>query len=852
MAELNLNQIIDRLNAEFIGDTRKLVFWYDDKADFAEDIDSVVLKNAKILKLEPNNQFATKYFLERQDRTTHYLVYAPFPKPDVRENHLEDTLLYSKRFHADRASLLQVDLGIAPEYRPVLERYIKFFANKERTQRFYDLEIEAYDGDTIPIGIMCALSRTRTCSFDEVVRGILMEKGGAAEGADAQDGDGLADNRILAEFDKYGLMPAFWQYCGQQFGMGEQKPTLEKLVMTLFITYAGKTIQKDLPPAWQPFVSGKSGNIIAFLDSLMNNVLYRDRYDELSAAVARRLDVASALGDYPPEVLVECDCFAPVDTILLHWLVDRLLAEDTGARLGDHAIPEVCEMRSKMHFGRRYKVAYTLLTNAYGLIRAADYHCPDGIGAMIAQYAREDCLIDAQYRFFYTCYDSLENTVGFEPLRDLVENIYTNVVLGRQLPRWNEGLMAEGAFSAIPLQRNFYSHFVRSIKERTVVIISDAMRYEVGRELFEKLQDDPKCTARLEPMLSTLPSYTRLGMAALLPHTTLELTGDGRELVDGVYCTDLASRQTVLQKTVPDSCCVQFDEIKNMKKAALREVFTGKQVVYVYHDQIDVRGEHTEDEVFVACEEAVAEIGELIRKIAANANTLHFIVTADHGFIYKRDKVTESDKIGGVGSGDRIVKRRYIVAGQPVQEDGVCSLGLGYLLDNEDPKVVSFPCSTSVFKTPGSGGQNYVHGGSSPQEMLVPVIDIKMEKGHMETRTVDIALVSLVQKITNLITTLEFIQSQPVSDVVRGATFRLYFVSEDGERISNENIYVADNRDTDPQERMFRMRFTFKSQKYSRDAHYYLVAYDDSNDLEVFRHAVVMDLAFADDFGFGL
>ncbi len=62
MAELNLKQIIDRLNEEFTGDTRKLVFWYDDKADFAEDIDSVELTNAKILKLEPGNQFATKYF----------------------------------------------------------------------------------------------------------------------------------------------------------------------------------------------------------------------------------------------------------------------------------------------------------------------------------------------------------------------------------------------------------------------------------------------------------------------------------------------------------------------------------------------------------------------------------------------------------------------------------------------------------------------------------------------------------------------------------------------------------------------------------------------------------------------
>ena len=45
MAELNLKQIIDRLNSEFTGETRKLVFWYDDKADFAEDIESVELEN---------------------------------------------------------------------------------------------------------------------------------------------------------------------------------------------------------------------------------------------------------------------------------------------------------------------------------------------------------------------------------------------------------------------------------------------------------------------------------------------------------------------------------------------------------------------------------------------------------------------------------------------------------------------------------------------------------------------------------------------------------------------------------------------------------------------------------------
>ena len=145
MAELNLNQIIDRLNAEFAGDTRKLVFWYDDKAEFAEDMQEMALENAKVYFLQPDNQFQTKIFLERIDKTTNYLIYAPFPKPDVRDNHLEDTLLYSKRFFADRASLLAVDLGIEEKYKPVIEKHIKFFAEKERTRRFYDLEIENFN-----------------------------------------------------------------------------------------------------------------------------------------------------------------------------------------------------------------------------------------------------------------------------------------------------------------------------------------------------------------------------------------------------------------------------------------------------------------------------------------------------------------------------------------------------------------------------------------------------------------------------------------------------------------------------------------------------------------------------------
>lgn len=884
MAELNLKQIIDRLNAEFTGETRKLVFWYDDKAEFAEDMETVELQNAKIYHLQPDNQFYTKYFLERVDKTTNYLIYAPFPKPDVRDNHLEDTMLYSRRFFADRASLLSVDLGIEEKYKPVIEKHIKFFANKERTQRFYDLEIENFNEENILVGLLSAVCKARTCSFEEVVRIVLMEKVNFAEG-ERETGLGrgeLVDNAFLQEFEKYDLLSAFWQLCEQHFGYTDTKPSLERLLVTLFVTYTGRYVQAELPAAWKNFVSYKSGNIIAFLDSLMNSVLYRDKYDALSAHVAKGLNVLSAFAGMRVDDLVECDTFLAVDQVLVKWLIGRLVSEDIGAIVNGFSIPELCEKRAKMHFGRKTGKTYQMLSSAYSMVKEADYHAADGLKPIIDRYLAADYNMDQQYRKFYYYYDKvncyegaregglgqqLESTESLEPLRELVENIYTNEYLACLLPAWNAGIQQDAAFSAIPLQREFYNTNLRYTKERTVVIISDAMRYEVGQELFARMQDDPKCTAKLSVQLSVLPSYTRLGMAALLPHKTLEMTDDFQVLADGILCDNLAGRQQVLQSYNPDSVCVQFDDIKNLKVAELRDVLTKRQIIYVYHNQIDARGDkaNTEDEVFNACEEAVQEIVDLIHRISVSGNTYHFIVTADHGFIYKRDKLTESDKVncsegareGGLGrkisgkSADKaFVNRRFIVSKAALEDDGIDHMSMGRVLGNEDSKVVSYPVSSNVFKVAG-GGANYVHGGSSPQEMLVPVLEFKMERGHMETKNAEIALVSIVHKITNLITSMDFIQSDAVSDTVKAAKYRIFFLSEDNEKISNENSYVADSREENAQKRIFRMRFTFKNKKYDKNKQYYLVVYDEESGLEQWRQPVIMDIAFADDFGFG-
>lgn len=833
MPELSFKEITDKLNSEFTDGERKLIFWYDAAGEFAEDVDTLELKNAKIYHLRRDNQFRTKILLEREDTTTNYLIYAPFPKPDARDNHLEDTLRYSKEFFADKASFLAADLGMDERCKAVLQKYIKFFSDKKRTQAFYDLEIASYSRTSIELGIMSVLCRCRQPVFEEIVRCVLLNSS-------------LEDNALLAEFSKYGLLEPFWTQCALEFGYAAEEPTLTKLAMTLFATSAEKSLHGELPPSWRPFVSPKSGTAAAFLDNLMHSVLYRSGYDDLAEKMYSSLDGDVQLKKLPTEALVDCDLFAGADEILLQWITDRLLNEDVDAKLAGKSIPEICAMRRRMHFGEQYHDAYSLLENAWYIVKPGIYEHSGDAKLLVKKYTAEYYKIDRRYRYFYCCYDKLEEQEPYELLRVLVERIYTNDYLNPLLADFSQALASASSSTGISRQVDFYGLRVKSAADRVAVIISDALRYEVGVSLFEKLREDEKCRAEISVMQSALPSVTRVGMAALLPHRKLEVIDADNVLVDGRPTVDLKQREAVLQSVKPRSRAVQFDNIKTMSVEELRGIFARQDVVYIYHNQIDARGDKqaTENEVFVACEEAVDEIARLIRRLTTSANTSHFIVTADHGFLYKRDKLTGSDKIGSIPGADN----RYVITETPIEESGVWSLPLGRIFGIEDSRVVNFPVGSDLFCAPGPG-KNYTHGGCSPQEILIPVIDVKTMKAKRETGSAAIDLVSILNKITNLITTLDFIQTEPISDVVKEMKYRIFFLSDAGEKISNEQLFKADKRDADASKRIFRLRFTFKNKKYDKSRQYYLVAVDE-NDREVLRRAVTMDLAFADDFGF--
>ena len=63
----------------------------------------------------------------------------------------------------------------------------------------------------------------------------------------------------------------------------------------------------------KPFISYKSGNIIAFIDNLMNSYLYGNRYDEISDIAYNALNGKSYLAKMDVEALIDCNIFAGVD-----------------------------------------------------------------------------------------------------------------------------------------------------------------------------------------------------------------------------------------------------------------------------------------------------------------------------------------------------------------------------------------------------------------------------------------------------------------------------------------------------------------------------------------------------------
>ena len=408
-----------------------------------------------------------------------------------------------------------------------------------------------------------------------------------------------------------------------------------------------------------------------------------------------------------------------------------------------------------------------------------------------------------------------------EELTGRIENLYSNSYLLKVNDRFQSFVDATDTWKAqnIPLQRKFFHEWVwkffLSRSNKVCVIISDAMRYEVGRELLDCIQREDRYEARISHALCMLPSYTQLGMAALLPNKELGFSGDSADtvLVDGIRSGGISGRRKILEKESSGrATALKAEEVTKMKKDDCRALVRDNDVIYVYHDRIDAAGDSTDSEhrVFEEVENTLKELVQLIKKLAgANANNL--LVTSDHGFIYQDRAIEESDFSGSEVKGDEIwVRKRRFAVGRGLSENKALrkftSVELGLAGDAE----VQIPKSINRFRLRGSGSR-FVHGGASLQEIVIPILRIN-KKRKSDTESVEVDILSGESSIiTSGQLGVILYQRTAVTDKIRPRTLRAGIYTEAGELISDSHDLIFDLASENPREREREVRFALTS-----------------------------------------
>ena len=310
-------------------------------------------------------------------------------------------------------------------------------------------------------------------------------------------------------------------------------------------------------------------------------------------------------------------------------------------------------------------------------------------------------------------------------------------------------------------QEDFYANESDS-SVKQVVIVSDALRYEVAMELMQELAKE-KHIATIGAYQAMLPTETKYCKLALLPHHSLELNGTDMH-VDGSVLTTTEQRTAHLCKYRDDAICVRYEDVMNGDSQSMRELFK-RPLVYIFHDTIDDAG-HSQSpfDVINACRKAIEQLAVLVKRLHATWNVTNVLLTADHGFLYNDMKFEDKDKHSIVESAIEKKTRYYLTDSNDTFEDIVkFPLDKVSSIKSTTPLQVAVPIGTNRLAAPG--GYNFAHGGASLQEMIIPIIKSVRKKTN-KTEKVGVALMSHNLNMVSSRLKFQMIQSEAVSMTV--------------------------------------------------------------------------------------
>lgn len=866
-------RVADALNTLFT--SHATVFWHDVDSEFASLVDALPLDGVQLVHLDTTPALQLKLDIE-QAPDTRRLLYSNRPEPPLAQDWLLDVRLRSKPFHADAISIAREDLGLTTlSLMPHLKLRAKFLRSRERLERLKRHVLPDDDAEAIDRKMMAVLLR---CEESDVLALALHLLVGLSV-----SGEGLFDEvpagwQELVELE---LAPAFWLLMELHLGYKEAEPSLPDLLRRVLVTDFARNLAAPCPAALAALVL--PNRVLAANASVLaarwRNDLNRHRaYADLSDAVAVTIDLLAHLHPLTPEHLADCTTFAAIERHIVRVLKDRVTAQ--GGAVLDNLRPLIARRRDGPWVNRNLAgtredtralaACYDALEAAAEFFALKERHeaglsFTDAADA-VARYRGELFGFDQRYRRVHRAAAQVEpmGWAVLHGLRDAVEAVYSGWFMPQLSSAWDRviddpatGLLQHWQLAELPPQQRFFDDRVAAALgsggvKRVFVVISDALRYEAAEELAREINGRNRFTARLDAMLGVLPSYTSLGMAALLPHTTLDYRGANAEVyADGLPTATLEGRQAVLARY--SGLAIKADELLALGKDKGRERVKEHRVVYVYHDRIDMLGDKqvSEGQTFDAVADTLAELQAIVGFIVNNLNGSTVLITADHGFIYQESALDSADKaaLGDKPEGTLKAKKRYLLGRDlPASDKAWCGNTAVTAGTVQGVGSLDFWVPRGTARFHFAGGARFVHGSAMPQEVIIPVLTVREnESASGKTRPVDLTILGASNRVVNNYQRFEFIQIEAVSARVLARTVRISL--RDGMTpISDEPSLTFDSASEQMNERTRSVSLTVRSGQYDRLRDYHLVAVDVQTKVEVLRLPVRIDLAFSNDF----
>lgn len=783
----------DRIAASLrqLFEAHRIVFWYDADRDMRAAFDAVDLAGVTKLVIA-NNEFGLKYRILRQEPHGRFLLFRDGPAPDMADNWLLDLQLASVVFKADQTAIWLAELGLPLPFEGVVRGHVEFFRAKARVDALKRL-LQASDTQNQIRLRMLAVCAGAEGGLDTVIEALLGE---LAAGKD----EAL---RLIA---RAGLTDFLWAQVGQNYGYTAEEPDFEDFAIALFQSAYARALGEG---------GALNAEALLLFRRWKNNRLWAKAFEALSARYQDLLKIPDDLETRDFRTVVGIDHFEAIDRHIIRQIVRALSTQTVSAS----DIPNRVRERRQSHWYPAYEDIYQALGYAAEFQQALTevnlgMSSPaEGVERYVTSWYR----LDQLYRKFIYHMQKSGQASLLADLYASVENRYTNSFVLALNDAWQDQIAGLGAWK-IPgyaSQSHFYQEQVAAYRrkdQKVAVIISDALRFEVAEECLRRIRAMERFDAELKPMISSLPSYTQLGMAALLPHRVLALAedGSGDVTLDGEPTKGLAAREKLLKAACKgdNARALKSEDVMNMRTEEGKALFRDHPIVYIYHNRIDAIGDklQTEEQLPEATEDAIEDLTKLVRKLTS-ANFSNILITADHGFLYQHRALDESDFAIADPQGDEILfrNRRFVIGRGLAPTPGMkhfsaAALGLAGELE------VLIPNSINRMRVKGSGSR-FVHGGATLQEVVIPVIRVGKQR-EADIDQVDVQIfVTGRSLISSGQTAVTLYQVQPVSEKMRPRELLAGLYAADGTLISDEYTLLFDFRSDNAREREMPRKF---------------------------------------------